>query len=388
MLKKNIYLFYIIKFLSACIFTTAIWTFFFTSYLNFSFSTALNLILLSGLVSFIFEIPSWAWADKFWRKKIYFLWTLLIIFWFSIWIFAENIYWYILSAILQWIGFAIGSWNLEALIHDNLELEKKEKDFKNIQANSYIYIFLWRAFSSLLAWFLFIINPLLPIYSTIIAYSLIFIILFFIDNKWQTKDRKNKTKNHIINWFKIILKNKFLFYFVIILSLISAIWNIYWFTYQPYFKEIWISIKNIWILFALTWIVSALGANIIKKLQDKFSETTIIYIMIFLLFLSSIFFSFFNIYWAILWLIIISIMFGFIMSFGNNVLIKKSSKTHKSTLLSIFSFFITIWYVSFSMISWYVVDYFWLEKLYFWIIILIIWLFIFSLLNLKKRETK
>jgi len=160
MLKKNIYLFYIIKFLSACIFTTAIWTFFFTSYLNFSFSTALNLILLSGLVSSTFEIPSWAWADKFWRKKMYFLWTLLIIFWFSIWIFAENIYWYVLSAILQWIGFSIGSWNLEALIHDNLEIENKEKDFKNIQANAYSYIFLWRAFSSLLAWFLFVINPL------------------------------------------------------------------------------------------------------------------------------------------------------------------------------------------------------------------------------------
>jgi len=74
------------------------------------------------------------------------------------------------------------------------------------------------------------------------------------------------------------------------------------------------------------------------------------------------------------------------MSFGNNVLIKKSSKTYKSTILSIFSFFVTIWYVSFSMISWYIVDYFGLKKLYFWVIILIMWLFIFSLLKFKRYE--
>lgn len=383
-LKINTYLFYIISFLTACIFTTAIWTFFFTSYLTFSFSTALFIILLSWIVSFIFEIPSWAWADKFGRKKMYFLWTFLIILSFSFWIFSDNIYLFIISAILEWVWFAITSWNLEALIHDYLEEKWKWDDFKDIQANAYISIFIWRAFSSLVAWYLFVINPIFPVYWTIIAYILIFVLLFFLNDKWQKLEQVETTKNHMKKWFKFILKNKFLFYFIIIMSLISSIWNIYWFTYQPYFKEIWISIENIWILFATTGIFSAIWAQIIKKLQDNFSEIQIIYISILLLLFSSIFFQFFNFYLAIFWLIIISIVFGFVMSFSNNVLIKKSPKKYKSTILSIFSLFITIWYASFSMISGFILDYTSLNFLYWLNIFLIFILLIFSLLKLKK----
>gem|GEM_PF-2932645 len=57
-LKRNIRLYYIINFLKACIFVTSIWMFFFTSYLAFSFHTALILIVLAGIMSVIFEIPS------------------------------------------------------------------------------------------------------------------------------------------------------------------------------------------------------------------------------------------------------------------------------------------------------------------------------------------
>ena len=387
-IKNNIYLFYIIEFLGACIFTTAIWTFFFISYLTFSFSTALVLTVLSWFISFIFEVPSGVWADKYWRKRMYFLWIFLIILGFSIWIFSKNIYLFVFSSSLNWIWFALISWNLEALIHDSLELQKKENKFKDIQANWYIAIFSWRALSSLLAWYLFVINPLFPVYGTIIAYILIFLLLFFINDKWQQKSKNSSLKNHMFTWFKLLIQDKFIFYFVIIITLISSIWNIYWFTYQPYFKYIWISIENIWILFALTWFFSALWAHIIKKLQDKFNEKEIIFISLFLLLISAIWLQFFNIYWALFWLIIISIMFGFIMSFWNNVLIKKSPKTHKSTILSIFSLFITIWYVIFSVWAWYILDYIWIEKLYFWTIILIIFLIIFSLVKLKNNENK
>ncbi len=383
-LKRNTYLFYAIEFLSACIFTTAIWAFFFTSYLAFSFSTALVLTVLSGFISFLFEVPSWAWADKFWRKKIYFLWLIFIISWFSIWIFAESIYLFVISAIFQWIWFAITSWNLEALIHDYLELQWKESNYKDIQANAFIYIFIWRALSSLVAWYLFIINPLFPVYGTIVAYSIIFFLLFFIVDKWQKLENNHSTKTHIFTWIKFIFKNNFLFYFVTIVALISATWNIYWFTYQPYLKYIWISIEHIWILFALTWIFSALWAYIIKKLQDNFDEVEIVNISLFLAILAAVWMQFFNIYWALFWIIINSILAGFIMSFWNNVLIKKSPKTYKSTILSIFSLFITIWYVSFSIIAWYILTYTWFEKLYFWVLMLIIWVFIFSILRLKK----
>jgi len=384
-LKRNIKIFYIISFLEACIFTTSIWVFFFTSYLTFSFHTALIITILSGIIAFIFEVPSWAWADKFWRKKMYFLWISLIILSFCFWLFSKELYLFIFSAILNWLWFAITSWNFEALIHDSLEEKWKWDNFKDIWANAYIAIFSWRTFSSLLAWYLFVINPLLPIYFTILAYILVFLILFFIVDWWQKKSHSLDIKTHIKEWLQFLFKNKFLFYIIIIISLISSIWNIYWFTYQPYFKQIWFSIENIWILFAMIGVFSALWAHFIKKMQDVFTEKKIIFIMILLLFISWICIQFFNIYLAILWVVIISIVFGFVMSFWNNVLIKKSPKTHKSTILSIFSFTITIWYVSFSIISWFIVDHLWIFELYIWNIILILLLFIFSIIKLRSE---
>ncbi len=387
-LRKNINIFYLVNFLEACIFTTSIWAFFFTSYLNFSFSTALSITILSGIISFIFEIPSGAWADKYWRKKLYLLWLFLMIFSFSIWIFANSIYLFIISAILNWIWFAITSGNLEAIIHDNLEIENKEKDFKDIQANAYIWIFSWRSFSSILAWYLFVINPLFPVYGTIIAYFITIILIFFINDKWQQFNNKISSKNHIKDSIIFIYNNSFLFHFIIILALISSFGNIYWYTYQPYFNEIWFNIENIWILFAITWIFSAIWAYIIKKIQNIFSEIQIIYLMLSLLLLSAIFILSFNLVWAILWVICISIMFWFVMSFANNVLMKKSPKTKKSTILSIFSFTITIWYSFFAISSWYIVDYFSLKILYLWNLILIILLIIFSFYKFRKIQWK
>ncbi len=387
MITKNIKIFYLVKFLKSCIFTTSIWSFFFTSYLNFNFHTALILTLLSWIISLIFEIPSWAWADRLWRKKTYLWWLILIILSFCIRVFAKEIYLFVISSILNWIWFAITSGNLEAIIHDSLEKNNKKDKYKNIQANAYIWVFSGRAISSLISWYLFVLNPIFPVFWTIFSYIIALFLVFFIDNKWQKLSKEKSSKIHIKKTFVFLIKNKTLWYFIVILAIISWLWNIYWFTYQPYFKEIWFSIENIWILFALTWFFSAIWAYLIKKIQDKMSDEKTILLLLQLFFISWILFSFFNKILALFWIIILSIWFGFIMSFWNNILIKKSPITQKSTILSIFSFAITIWYTSFGVISGYIVDYFWLKILYYLNIILL-WFIIWILYNLKYNQSK
>lgn len=383
-LQKNIKIFYITNFLQACLLIVPIWAFFFTSYLNFSFWTALFLVVLSWLVSFLFEVPSGAWADRFWRKKLFLIWILLTISAFTIWLFAKDLVLFIISSILEWIWFAILSWNFEAIIHDNLEEVWDEIEFKNITANSYIAIFLGRAFSSLFAWFLFVLDPLYPIYATIIAYVFVFILALFIKESAQILSTHSDNISHIKEALNYLRKHKILFFVILILSIESWLGNIYWFTYQPFLDKLWFSIENIWIIFAIIGVFSAIGSHIIKKVQDKFTESIIIYFMLFiLLFVSLLFISFDNIPWVI-WIIILSIIFGFTMPFWNNFLIQKSPKTHKSTILSIFSFWITIWYVSFAIPAWFLVDYIWIEKVYLLNIFLIIWLIVFSFLSLRK----
>jgi len=153
-LKQNILLFYVINFFQACVFLIPIWYFFFVNYLNFWISNAILINTISWLVTLLFEIHSWWWADRFWRKKIYIFWILFNIIWFSSYLWAWEVYLFLISAFFLWIWYSFTSWNLEALIHDNLEEEWNLKDYHYIQSNQYIIWFTWRALSSLLAWYL------------------------------------------------------------------------------------------------------------------------------------------------------------------------------------------------------------------------------------------
>lgn len=383
-IKSNIKFYYVVQFLSACIFTTAIWSFFLTSFNTFSFSIATFLIILSWIISFLFEAPSWYLADKYGRKKVYLLWTIFILISFLLWLFTKDIYIFIISSILNWIWFAITSWNLEAIIHDNLVLNWKEEEFKNIQSNWYTYLFLWRAFSSFFAWYLFVINPFYPVYASIFSYLIIIFLLFFINDKWQEKEKNNNMKEHIFSWLKYIYNDKIILNIILILVFVSSFWNIFWFTYQPYFKQIWFSIENIWILFSITWLLSWFWSFLIKKLQDKYQSKYILLLIVLLLFLSSLLFLSFNYYLSILWLIIVSIMFWFIMSFWNTILLKKSPKNLKATILSLFSLFMTLWYSVFSISSGIIYDILWLKFLYLLNLIFVICLLSYSFLNLNN----
>lgn len=384
-MKRNSYLFYIISFLETFTFTTAIWAFFFTSYLHFSFWQALFLITISWIVSTIFEVPSWAWADRFWRKKMYLLWLILSITDLIFWCFSTNFFSFIFAWIIAWLWYAMMTWNLEALIHDWLEeTEKSEKIFKNITSNSYILLFLWRAFAAWVSWFLFTLNPLLPVYLTIIFTVFIVIFAIFLKEPKQILSEHKDNLSHLKETISFLFKHKNIFIFMLILRIISWIWNVYWFTQQVYFKSLWFSIEFIWITFSIGAIISSIWTYIYKRISNILEAKNILNIMLIILFIASILFSFFQKDFALLWLILTSIMFWFVMTFWNNYIIHKVPKNQKSTILSVFSLFITILYSTFNIILSLIVDKVSLFNIYLVNILLVLVLIIFNLLTFNK----
>ncbi len=177
-LKNNILLFYIINFFEACMFMIPIWYFFFVNYLNFWIWDAILINTFSWMIAMLFEVHSWWWADRFGRKKIYIFWLLLWIIWFSFYLWAGEVYLLLIASFFLGLWYALTSWNLEALIHDNLEEEWKVSEYNKIQSNQYITLFSWRAISSLLWGYLFFYNEYLPIFATIICYIIAIILVF------------------------------------------------------------------------------------------------------------------------------------------------------------------------------------------------------------------
>lgn len=385
-LKKNIFLFYIVSFLSAFMFLIPIWSFFFVNYLHFSFWWALFITLLSWWISFLFEIPSWAWSDRFGRKLTYIIGVLLILFWLSFYLWADSIFWFLISAFFEWLWFAMTSWNLESLIHDNLIENKEEETFKDIAAHSYVYLFIWRWISSLFAGYLFMIHPLFPALFTIGAYFFILILLFFMKEPEYHKPEKITNREHIKKTLDFILGRKVIVLFLILMFLQSGLGNIYWFTYQPYLKSIWFDIWFIGIVFAIISFISAFWSYILKTLQRRFSSLYIAKLTLYCIFISSfLFYIIGNKLW-LLPVIFIALSSGFVMPLWNYFLSSQVGSDKKATLLSIYSFVITLWYFSFSVITWFLVDIIWLKQVYLWVLFICILLFLVDMLYLRKLK--
>lgn len=386
---KNKYLYYIISFIWSFYFSVAIWSFFLTNYNNLSYSQAFFVLLLSWIVSFIFEIPSWSWCDRFWRKKMYLLWSTIAIFGLIIWTFTWNFYLFILSAIIKWLWFSMQSWNLEALIHDELVENNKEDEYKNIQANSYILLFISRFIWAIVWWYLYKINPTFPYLLTIFFAIIEILLVLLLKNPKQILSKAENNYIHTKEVIKHFKSNKNILYFIVILSLYSWFWNIFWFTYQIFYKDIWVSITTISIIFSITWLFSAIWSHLIKNIQNKFDSKQILLILYGFWVIWWSLFLFKNLELSILWIIINSILAWMIMPFWNNLLIKNSIDDKKSTILSVFSAFLTFSYAWLNIIIWFLLDKFWISVIYIFTNLIIFLLFFITYFkyNTLKNET-
>lgn len=140
-------------------------------------TTAQQIGIYSGagyLASFLFEIPSGYFADKFGHKKTLVLGKLIMIISTILFIFADSLSFFVLGMSLLSISFAFGSGTGSSFIHDTLIQLKREKDFTRVISRI-------SAYASLISVFLIISLPFLTKISIILPLqvNLVFDILGF-----------------------------------------------------------------------------------------------------------------------------------------------------------------------------------------------------------------
>lgn len=389
-LKRNVALFYVTTFFQSMWFSYPIWYFFLVNYLKFWAWDAIFINTFIWLVIMLFEVPSWWWADRFGRKKIHIMGSMSVLFGTTFYLWADKVYLFFISSFFLWLGYSLISWNLEALIHDNIEEDWKwESEYNKIQSNEYILMYLGRAFSALFAWYLYFHHQTFPYIANIVCYSIGLILLFFIHSPKQELSHEKNDFAHIKKALVFLSSRKDMLLLIFFTGVVySWLGNIYWFTYQPYLEIIWVDIKDLWVIYFIISIVSAAWSYIIKKLQVRFDAFFITKIMLFALFLSSLMFAFFdNILWVIP-ILVISLFFGFMMILWNTYLIKTCPKTHKSTILSIYWLWISLWYSVLCTIAWYIMQVTSLKVLYNFLPIVIFILFILFIILDKKINHK
>ncbi|MDD4152001.1 MAG: MFS transporter [Candidatus Gracilibacteria bacterium] len=357
--------------------------------MHFGVGNAILINTISGLITLLFEVHSGGWADRFGRKKVFIFGLLSGIIGFSFYLWTTQVYLFLISAFFLGVGYALSSGTLEALIHDNLEGEGKVKEYNKIQSNQYIALFTGRALSSLLAGYLFFYNEYYPIIASIICYIIAIILVFFIHSPKQELSEETTNFKHIKKALVFLSEKKKMLFMIIFGGLLfSGIGNIYWFTYQPYLEQIGLNIKDVGIIYFFISAFSAFGSYIIKNILDKLKTFSILGFMFVGLIIISFMFSIFNNLLGLLPIILLSILFGFIMILGNTYLIENSPKTHKSTILSIFSFAGSIGYFTFGTLAGYMVQLFSLKAVYNTLPYIILIVFGFGLFYYRSIDNK
>lgn len=100
-------------------------------------------------MSFLFEIPTGSWADRFGRKRMYVAGLVIGIFGLSFYLWATTIPLFILASVIIGLSSAIMSGNIEAILHDNLSEHGDGGGYKEVQANGYTFFFSGRVIACL-----------------------------------------------------------------------------------------------------------------------------------------------------------------------------------------------------------------------------------------------
>jgi len=165
--KYNNYLWYCIGFFSCLSFYLPIRSFFLGDFLWFWFQNAAIITAISMITTALFEVPSWSWADIYWRKKVMTLWSIILIVTTSTYLWATNFRIYIWNELIRWLWGAMISWCLVSLMYERYEENKKTNEFKKYSRIYRMMCFLWRLIWFPLAWYFYVMNPYFPYWALV-----------------------------------------------------------------------------------------------------------------------------------------------------------------------------------------------------------------------------
>ena len=258
------------------------------------------LAIFFAIGSFLFEVPSSYLADHWGRKKTIILGILLTIIYFSIFLFSQNFFWFVIAAIMYGAADACMTGTDEALVYDTEEELKNSKKtlgklgkfqssrrlFKIVSAIAGAYIA-----KDLFAWQF---NLLISIDILALIIALLFAIKIIEPrHKMDVEKQEAGVMIDAINLFK---KDKMLFKVMLNRELIFFSFFILWTFYQKFFVDLGVSVLSIGVLWGIGHLITATGLWFTEKVkgnvEEKINHLNLYYLLVVFLYLLFIFFHF------------------------------------------------------------------------------------------------
>lgn len=177
---KNILLYYIYSVIYGLYPINAVVALFFIAK-GLTFAQIGIVFTVFSLSSFIFEIPTGYWGDKYGRRKsiLLGLWILTIVSF--LWTMATNYIHFSVLAGFWMLGFAFISGSFEAYIYDYLENSSNLSHYDSILAKSSMLFFYSGSIGAIMGTYLYAYNHYFPYYLLSLTFFLSSLAVFLMD---------------------------------------------------------------------------------------------------------------------------------------------------------------------------------------------------------------
>lgn len=236
------------------------------------------------LASLSMEIPSGIIADLFGRKTSRVLGIVSYLAYVLIMIYSTNVVFIAVSFIFCGMSYAFESGSGEALLYDSLLLTGDEEKFLKISGIKEVLFQASTSIALLIGGYLAIIKYELNFWIVLIVFVVALIPILLMEETIQKSDRKYRSirelmNEHFLDSTKYVLSDKKLTFLILTGAMMAAPVTTLFLYFQIYLGELNYSLGMIGILLGVHSIFGALGGYFAEKLERKYNERLILFLV-------------------------------------------------------------------------------------------------------------
>ena len=278
-MQKNIKLFPFYKLFSYDnLFYYAVSILYLTGAKGFSLSQVALLSSIYSLVAIISQIPASIIADRIGLRNSMLFGNILCMLWGIFYIIFPTFPMFIIAELFSGFGFALKGVSESPFLYSSLKKMGEISKFAKIESKGSTYYFTIEAIASVVAGYLYFINPYLPLIFATTCWLAATIIAFYMEPiKTNPKDKQTITErfNDMTHGFKFIFKSKrlqALLLFACTFYGILALANLY---IKTYLNDIQVSSTAFGYIFAIASVAAAIGAAVQGKIEKRHRNKTL-----------------------------------------------------------------------------------------------------------------
>ena len=278
-IKRNIPLDYAHTFVRNLNVTHGVWVMYLLSmeYTLFDIGVFESVFHISSMV---FEVPTGMIADLYGRKLSRILGVIVAMGYIAIMLWFDSYPMIVLAFTLLGLSYTFESGSGEALVYDSLKKLNRADEFIHFNGRKEVFYQLAMTLSLFIGGYIAMISFQLN-YQLMFGVYLVALIIISLMTDVTSKEPDTMTvtsrfKHHFIDSTKIVLKNKRLFFLILISALIAAPVTTIFFFAQDYLLQLEFTRGEIGLFLAGHSLFAALGGFFAHKIEKKWKEKRIL----------------------------------------------------------------------------------------------------------------